>query len=187
MALEIECVAEPAEENRGSLTIGGAADYEEFDLRGRKLGRKSTVFVSVDNVCCAFKKRFCVDCAGYHVRFNVPGGIPMDGPSAGIAFAVALMSALTGKAAEPGIALTGEITAHGEVRAVGGVREKILAAKAAGADTVVIPKANWENGYEEMGVNVVSAEDISEVMRTAFNMPLDTRNDAFLPFLCTTA
>ncbi len=187
VAMEIECVTEPTEKGRGTLFIGGAADYEEFDLRGRKLGRKSTAYVSAENVCCAFKKRFCVDCSDYHIRFNVPGGIPLDGPSAGIAFAVALMSAFTGKAAERGIALTGEITVYGEVRAVGGVREKILAAKAAGADTVVIPKANWESGYETMGISVVAAEDVSEVMRTAFRVPYDTRNEAVLPFLCTTA
>lgn len=111
----------------------------------------------------------------------------MDGPSAGIAFAVALMSAISGKAPVAGIAMTGEITVNGQVRPVGGVREKLAAAIEAGAHTVIVPKANYERQFEEAKARVVAAADITEVMRIAFDIPAEEEIDGVLPFLCTTA
>ena len=73
------------------------------------------------------------------MRFNIPGGLPADGPSAGIAIAIALYSALSGTPPLPRAAATGEVTIHGEVRPVGGVREKLAAAFEAGAELVLIP------------------------------------------------
>lgn len=97
------------------------------------MSRRSTAMASAQNVLSAFKNRFGLDCGAYDIHYNVPGGFPMDGPSAGIAFAVALMSAISGKAPVAGIAMTGEITVNGQVRPVGGVREKLVAAIEAGS------------------------------------------------------
>ena len=107
--------------------------------------------------------------------------------SAGIAFAVALMSAISGKAPVAGIAMTGEITVNGQVRPVGGVREKLVAAIEAGAHTVIVPEANYERQFEEAKARVVAAADITEVMRIAFDIPAEEEIDGVLPFLCTTA
>ncbi|MDR0840729.1 MAG: AAA family ATPase [Christensenellaceae bacterium] len=186
--IEIECTARPAPQGSGSLDVSGAVEYEELELRGRKLGRKGTARTSAENVLCAFGKRFGLECGGYDIRFSMPGGMPMDGPSAGIALAVALMSAVSGKAPVASLALTGEITVQGGVRPVGGVREKLIAAVAAGAKTILIPKANYEPQFDELDAEIIAVEDIAEVMRVAFDIPHEAdMGTGVLPLLCTTA
>ncbi len=77
------------------------------------------------------------------IHVHVPaGGVPKDGPSAGVAMVTALTSLLTGRSVHPDVAMTGEITLRGLVLPVGGVKEKILAAKRAGIKTVVLPERN---------------------------------------------
>jgi ATP-dependent Lon protease len=81
--------------------------------------------------------------AGHDIHIHVPAGaIPKDGPSAGLTIAVALISLLTGRPARREVAITGELTLSGRVLPVGGVREKILAARRAGVKTVVFPEKN---------------------------------------------
>ncbi len=184
MIVEIECTVTPAKQGTGTLEIGGAVCEEELDMRQRKLRRKSTACTSVENVRDAFRVCFGVDCTAYDVRFNVPGGMPMDGPSAGIAFATVLMSALCKKAPVAALALTGEITVQGDVRPVGGVREKVEAAIAAGAKIIVIPEANWEEAYASLPASILPVGHIAQVMRIAFGVESDeeiTRN--ILPFV----
>ncbi|MCL6105756.1 MAG: endopeptidase La [Actinobacteria bacterium] len=83
------------------------------------------------------------DMSARDVRLHVPeGGIPKDGPSAGIALAASMLSAITGRAIRPAVAATGEITLRGRVLRIGGLREKCLAAVRAGVRTVILPKAN---------------------------------------------
>lgn len=169
--IEIECTAEHAEKGKGTLDLGGLVETEEIELNRRRLKRKSTALASVENVLRVFQKRFFVDCRDYDIRFNIPGGMPMDGPSAGIALAVALMSALSGKPALALLALTGEITVQGEVRPVGGVREKLEAAALAGAKTVLLPAENYEPHSMKLDLEIVPVSDIAEVMRVAFSIP----------------
>lgn len=189
IAIEIECLVEPARtKGAGALEVGGAVEYEELELQGRRLGRKGTARTSAENVLGAFQKNLGWDASAYDVRFNIPGGLPMDGPSAGIALAVALMGAISGKAPIPKLALTGEITVQGEVRPVGGVGEKLDAAIQAGAHTVLIPKANWEDAYAGLPCDVIPVEDIAQTLRLAFDIPYELPvSEGVIPLLYTTA
>ena len=88
------------------------------------------------------------------LHIHIPeGAVPKDGPSAGITMATAIVSALTGVSVRNDVAMTGEITIRGRVLAIGGLKEKILAAKQAGIKTVIIPSEN-EKDYIDMPDNV---------------------------------
>lgn len=86
----------------------------------------------------------------YDIHLHVPSGaVPKDGPSAGITMATALASLLTGRTAKSNIAMTGELTLSGQVLAVGGIKDKVLAAHRLGADTVILPRKN-ENDLDDV-------------------------------------
>ncbi len=80
---------------------------------------------------------------GHHLHIHFPAGaVPKDGPSAGVTLVTALTSVLSGVPARPSVAMTGEMTLHGRVLPIGGVKQKLLAAHHAGVKEVLIPKAN---------------------------------------------
>ena len=105
-----------------------------------------------------------------HVR---PGAIPKDGPSAGVTMATAMASALTGRPVRGDIAMTGEITLSGRVLPIGGVKEKVLAARRLGIREVIIPKQNAKNINEDLtpelreGLTVHLVSTIDEVLALA--------------------
>ena len=109
--------------------------------------------------------------ATHDVHLHVPSGaIPKDGPSAGVTMTAALASVLTKKPTNKDIAMTGEITLRGVVLPVGGIKEKVLAAKRAGIRTVIIPEKNEKdlddissNSREQM--NFIFVKDIDEVLQ----------------------
>ncbi len=107
----------------------------------------------------------------FHI--HIPqGSVPKDGPSAGITMATALFSAITGKPVKASVAMTGEITLRGRVLPIGGLKEKILAAKNANIKTVLVPKKN-ERDIEEIadeikqGLRIVYVETMDEVLKEA--------------------
>lgn len=110
----------------------------------------------------------------HDLHIHVPeGAIPKDGPSAGITMVSAMASALSGKMVRSGIAMTGEMTLRGRVLPVGGIKEKILAAKRAGIHTIILSKEN-EKDIKDIkqiyidGLTFVYVENISEVLKYIF-------------------
>jgi len=97
------------------------------------------------------------------VHLHVPaGGVPKDGPSAGVAMVTSLASLLTGRLARPFVAMTGEITLRGKVLPVGGIKEKVLAAKRAGILEVVLPERNRRD-VDEIPKHLIEGLDLSYV------------------------
>lgn len=111
----------------------------------------------------------------HDIHIHIPeGAVPKDGPSAGITMAVAMLSALTQIPVYANVAMTGEITLRGRVLPVGGLKEKILAAKSAGIRTVVVPARNKQDIEEisqeiRKGLQIVYAEHMKEVLEVAFH------------------
>jgi len=119
--------------------------------------------------------------ANHELHIHVPeGAIPKDGPSAGITIATAMISVFTNRAVKRSVAMTGEITLRGNVLPIGGLKEKILAARRAGIDTIVCPKLNKKELDEvaphlKRGLKFHLVEHIDEVLRIALIPPLEAR------------
>lgn len=166
--LEIEATAVPVEKGRGTYNITGVVDEEEIGGGSRTLRRKSMAKGSVENVLTVLK-RIGLDPSGYDLHINFPGGTPIDGPSAGLAIATAIASAIKRIPVDHRIAMTGEVGIHGKVKPVGGVVAKVEAAFQAGATTVLIPKDNWQSLFEGLdGLRVIPVESVGEVFRQVF-------------------
>lgn len=110
----------------------------------------------------------------HDIHIHIPeGAVPKDGPSAGITMATAMLSAITDRAVRADVAMTGEITLRGRVLPIGGLKEKLLAAKVIGIKTVCIPKDN-EKDLEEIskeitdGMEIVPVDKFSQVEKIAF-------------------
>jgi len=166
--LEIEASVSPADKGRGKLTVTGIVDEEEIGSNdGKKIKRKSMAKSSVENVLTVMKKHLDVNPWDFDIHLNFPGGVPVDGPSAGIAVAVAVYSAITDTPVDNSIAMTGELSIRGKVMPVGGIVAKVEAAKAAGAKKVIIPKENYQHILNNIGVEIIAVEDIREVIEIA--------------------
>ena len=108
----------------------------------------------------------------FHI--HVPeGAVPKDGPSAGITMATAILSAVTGKKVDPLVAMTGEVTLRGRVLPIGGLKEKVLAAKNAGVKKVLVPVDNQKDIDEisdeiKEGIEIIFVESMDQVIKQAF-------------------
>ena len=120
----------------------------------------------------------------HDIHIHIPeGAVPKDGPSAGVTMATAMLSAITGIPVKASVAMTGEITLRGRVLPIGGLKEKLLAAKVAKIKTVVVPVKNRKD-VEEMdreiyeGMEIVYAEAMEDVLKTALvHMPEKTESE----------
>ncbi len=109
----------------------------------------------------------------HDIHIHIPeGAVPKDGPSAGITMATAMLSAITGRKVRKDVAMTGEITLRGRVLPIGGLKEKILAAKNAGIKTICVPKKNEPDVMEiaqeiKKGLEIVFVGSMEQVLDVA--------------------
>lgn len=167
--IEIEARAEKNKLGKGSLTVTGIVEEEETSKNGHKLKNTSFARASVKNVMTVLDNLANIDCCQYDIHINFPGGVPVDGPSAGIAIAVAVYSAVKNIPVKGDVAMSGEISIMGKVKPVGGICFKVDAAKNFGIKTVIIPKDNLEEVYEKKDLRIFGVEDIFEVLRLVFD------------------
>jgi len=118
------------------------------------------------------------------IHMHIPSGAqPKDGPSAGVTMATSLVSLITGRKVKPQIGMTGEITLRGQVLAIGGVKEKVLAAHRNGLTTVILPKQN-ENDLDDVPNEIrktmkfIFAETVDEVINAALEKKKPAKKSA---------
>ncbi len=150
--LEIEAVAFPArEKGKGQLRFNETAGSMARD--------------SVFNSASVIRRLTGEDIADYDVHVNVVGGGNIDGPSAGTAIAVAILSAIWGKPVYQDVAVTGEVSIQGRVRAIGGVFEKLYGAKQAGMRLAIMPEENRKDLPADIrGIEVAYAATIEDAL-----------------------
>lgn len=167
--LEIEVSAIAAASGMGQFTITGVVDEEEMGGGGsRTLRRKSMAKGSIENVITMLR-RYGLNPQDYDLHINFPGGTPIDGPSAGVAMATAIASAIKEEPISNKLAMTGEVGIHGNVKPVGGVLAKVEAAFQAGVDTVIIPRENWQAIFADLeGLKVIPVDRVDEVFNYVF-------------------
>ncbi|MDF2627265.1 MAG: Lon-like ATP-dependent protease [Symbiobacteriaceae bacterium] len=172
MLLELEVDVRPAKEaGRGTVVVTGVVEEEEMGGGGRTMRRKSMAKGSVENVLTVLKSFLTCDPRDYDIHVNFPGGIPVDGPSAGVTIATAVYSAFMGRPVDNRLALTGEVSIRGFVKPVGGVVAKVEAARQAGCTRVLIPKENWQETFRDVsGVEVIPVETLAQVFDLALTV-----------------
>ena len=159
------------------LVLDGTGKTEFTGSLGEVMKESAKIAVSLTR---SIAKKYNIDPEIWKtkdIHVHAPeGAVPKDGPSAGVTLTTALVSALSGTPVRRDVAMTGEITLRGKVLAIGGLKEKTMAAYRAGVKTVCIPKEN-EPDIDELddvvknNVKFVIAEDISTVLETALVLP----------------
>ena len=166
MPLEVSC--KKVHNRRGDVKITGIIEEEEITTNNKKIKMKSTAYASVENVLTVLDNLFDLNTEKYDIHVNIPGGMPVDGPSAGISIATAVYSAITKRRVNRLVAMTGEISILGLVKPIGGVKAKISAAVKSGAKKVIIPKDNYDKSLEEFeGIEIYSVSNFKEVINIA--------------------
>ncbi len=154
--IEIEAIAFPVQNtNKGTVRFNETAGSMAKD--------------SVFNALAVVRKITGIDPAGFDIHVNVIGGGQIDGPSAGLAITAVIISALTGRALWQNLAVTGEVSIQGRIRAVGGVLEKAYGAKQAEIKTVIIPKENEQDIPQgHLGLAVCPLATVEEAIKILF-------------------
>lgn len=176
MVLDIEAVAKKVDKSSAQIKITGIIEEEQLHLKNATSKRKSMANSSVENVLTVLQTNYGIDIDDYFIHINFTSGIPIDGPSAGTAMFCVLYSALFNKYISSSIAMTGEISIHGKIYPVGGVYEKIVAAKNAGVKKVLIPKANMQDLLTEIGIDIIPVDTIDELIKHTFDMRQDANH-----------
>lgn len=161
--LSIEVLTLPAT-SKGCITITGIAEEETLGAGGKSIKRKSMARSSVETVI-TFLKSIGVPAHQYDIHINYPGGVPVDGPSAGLAMALAVYSSINKLPINHLVAVTGEIGLHGEVRPVGGVPVKVKTAQQAGAKIALVPKDNMDTlSQDDASIEVIPIENFMDAL-----------------------
>ncbi|TMW71621.1 ATP-dependent protease LonB [Alteribacter natronophilus] len=178
--LEIE-VTVMKNTGKGSINITGIAEEESTGDQTRQIKRKSMAKGSVENVVTVLR-HMGIATYDYDIHVNFPGGAPVDGPSAGISIATAIYSAIHKVPISHKVAMTGELSIHGNVKAIGGVVAKVEAAKQAGASAVIIPKENLQAILTEMdGIMIHAVDSFDEVLKLALKGEEMAEDENVLP------
>lgn len=150
--IEIEATAFPVpRRQRGSIRFNETAGTMAKD--------------SVFNAASVIRKVAGIDVGNYDIHVNVVGGGQIDGPSAGLAVVLAMLSAVQQRAARQDVAVTGEVSIQGKIKQVGGIAEKIYGARQAGMRKVIIPTENRTDVPTDLrGIEVIAASTIEEVL-----------------------
>ncbi|GIM27554.1 ATP-dependent protease [Clostridium polyendosporum] len=173
--MEIEVTAKKVLGRKGILKVTGIVEEEEISSSNRKIRRKSTVYCSIENVLTVLNSVFELNCEEYDIHINFPGGVPVDGSSAGISIATAIYSAISGIPVNNNVTMTGEISLQGLVKPIGGVSAKISAAKKAGAKLVILPEENYSQSFSLIeGIKIKPVSNIREVISLALINMCDT-------------
>ena len=161
--LEIEVNVTPAQD-KGSLNITGIAEEESIGSQSKSIRRKSMAKGSVENVLTVLRT-MGIKPSDYDIHVNFPGGGPIDGPSAGIAMAAGIFSAIHRIPIDHTVAMTGEISLTGLVKPIGGVIPKIKAAKKERKKTVIIPYENQQSILKRIdGITIKAVKTFQEVL-----------------------
>lgn len=149
--LEIEAVAFQAREpGKGSMRLNDTAG--------------SMVKDSLFNAASAIRSTLDIDLSRWDIHVNIVGGAKIDGPSAGLAITLAVLSAVTGVPLRQNVAVTGEVSLRGDIKAIGGSYEKIYGAKNAGMKTIILPKENASSIKEVRGIEVKFVSNLREAL-----------------------
>lgn len=177
--LEIEVTALPTKE-KGTINITGIVEEESIGSREKSIRRKSMARGSIENVITVLRA-MGVPADRYDIHINFPGGIPIDGPSAGIAIATGIYSAIYQIPVDGTVAMTGEISIHGYVKPVGGIFPKVKAAKQAGAKKVIVPLENMQSLLREIdGIEIIPVQRLEEVFPVVFGKDF-AQHDSAIP------
>lgn len=169
MLLELEVTALQVAQGTGVLLVTGIVEEEEQGNEGKKIRRKSMARSSVENVLTVLRRQMGIEPRNFDIHVNFPGGVPLDGPSAGIAIATAIVSAIRQQKVDNYLAMTGELSIRGRVKPIGGVAAKIEAALQAGCKRVLIPKENWQERFAELtgDIEIIPVEELTQVLEMA--------------------
>ncbi|MEH6940994.1 ATP-dependent protease LonB [Bacillus sp. JJ722] len=171
--LEIEVTVIPTKE-KGTITITGIVEEESIGGSGKSIRRKSMARGSIENVVTVLRS-MGVPADSFDIHVNFPGGIPIDGPSAGIAMATGIYSAIYKIPVHKTVAMTGEISIHGGVKPIGGIYPKVKAAVQAGVKTVIIPKENMQNMLKDFrDIDIIPVTHFKEVIECALKKDIKT-------------
>lgn len=168
--MEIEVTVIVTTKEKGTMNVTGIVEEEQTGNQAHSVRRKSMAKGSLENVLTVLRK-MGLNTDDYDIHVNFPGGTPVDGPSAGIAIAAGIYSAIKEIPINNELAMTGEVGIHGTVKAVGGVAVKVEAAIEAGAKKIIIPKANEQSLFKKYEqIEIIPVSHITDVLYHALNI-----------------
>lgn len=167
--MEIESTTIPVAQSTGTWTVTGVIEEEQVGNQDRRYTRKSMAKGAVENVLTVLRANYNLNIKDFDIHINFPGGIPVDGPSAGVSMATSIYSSIKKLPIDNLLAMTGEISVQGKIKPVGGVMSKVEAARKAGVKKVLIPKDNWLNIFDNFpDIKVVPVTELNEVFYYSF-------------------